>query len=270
MRQDVAEFLRTQRPSLVSIIAREAERSAAVGQPLRERRRRSILLIALTGAGVIATAGIVILYLVTRTPGTSSELPREAAPPQAPLHFEATITRTIPKSRSALREALAALAREPGAEGTITRWVISIREGGTTRPLGAHDVFDTMGGAEPGGFPSSLSAPIQFFSAWRPSGPRLGIIGGAANPARALAALYAGEASLLRDLEILFVGRAPGLRLDPFRDKTYRNVDFRYLELNSGEDLGIGYLVFPSKRLAVITTSEGALRQVIGRLLEAR
>ncbi len=280
MRQDIAEFLKSRKPSLVSIIMEEEKRRGLTAAA-RAPRRYVGRLLTITAAGLVVMAGLAaFLYYRSLLPGTSSTRPEAVTPtpPAAPFYVEGTISLRIEKTARALRAALAEAAGRPDALGSIKRLLILAADTeGRTQYLSAKDFFATIGVSPPESFLETPAAPIQFFVFWQSAGPRLGIIGETANPARTFQALYNREAALVSNFAVLFIedparpaGPITGPRLEPFQDKTYRNTDFRYLALDADRDLGIGYVIFPAKNIFAVATSEGTLRQVIQRLLQAR
>jgi hypothetical protein len=52
----------------------------------------------------------------------------------------------------------------------------------------------------------------------------------------------------------------------PFEDRTYRNIDWRYLKLSQAKDLGIGYGVFPASNVLIFTTGKEGAETTINRL----
>ena len=122
----------------------------------------------------------------------------------------------------------------------------------------------------------------------------LGIAVKTRDTARTFRDLLLWESSLAVDLLPLF----NGLNVKPtdalFEDRTYRNIDWRFLRLSTIEtpsvesgttttssdlplaelgpkkDIGLGHAVFPARNIAVVTTSKEAMETVIGRLFDSR
>ena len=55
-----------------------------------------------------------------------------------------------------------------------------------------------------------------------------------------------------------------------FEDRTYRNIDWRYIKLSQEKDVGFGYTVFSAGNILVVTTSKAAMEEAINRLFDAR
>ena len=67
-----------------------------------------------------------------------------------------------------------------------------------------------------------------------------------------------------------FFDEKPEGLIAPFQDRSYRNIDWRYIKLSEEEDLGIGYAIFPAKNLLVVATSKETMEIVINRLFEGK
>ncbi len=269
LRSDIARFLKSDKaPSIASIIA---SREALAKPAAPSGRRTKLWLLASIGFGiglVALSAGIISYRRGGETRAPVSRAPEISHPPL--IFFESQAERTIALDPAELSAWLEAGTRRPGATGML-RLVTLVREaGGRAHPLAPAELFALIGVSPPAGFGASLGVRVEFFTAFETNGPRLGMLVETQNPARTFEGLLIWEPSLTRDLELLFGGRTPPPSFGPFQDKTYRNVDFRYLVLDPAEDLGIGYLVFPGKKLLAIATSESSLHTIIDRLFQAR
>lgn len=262
MRSDISEFLKTTKPSLVSLLARQAEWEA-YAPPSRRRIWIGAAIAAVAAAAVVTGA---VWYL-----RSGPEVPEAAAPPPAPpfLFFEATTELTVPPAPSSLYRELSLLPDQP--VGSFSRILIrTARETGDAAIPDLAEFIARAGGRIPADLEGTAIGQPQLFRYRSSAGTDLGLMFETRNPARAIAALIGAEPSLARDLEFLFLGTTPPVNLSPYQDLIYRNVSFRYLKLFPEQDRGLGYLLFPARRLMVISTSEGALRAAIDRLFEGR
>lgn len=269
MRSDVSEFLKTAKPSLVSLLARQAqwEGHRDIG------KSRSI-----STPAVIATAliiGVVILggFIAYRKigPGPFGPVLEEAAAPPAFIFFEGTTELTLGKTRQELLGALreAGLSQQP--VGSFRRLIIRVgNNAGAASVIEIGEFLELTGMRLPAAFSASVVSPPQFFIYRQSSGPAFGMMVETRSPGRALQGLISSEPSLQRDLEVMFLGSPPPSVLEPFRDVTYKNIDFRYLGMGETNGRGLGYLHFPAKRLIVIATSQEALQRTIERLFADR
>lgn len=264
MRSDVSEFLKTTKPSLVSILVRQAQWDEY--HPPSEKRTG--LWLAAAGGVIMLAAGI---WLIGHFLGPARNPPRaEINTPPPFLFFEETSDVTIDPTRQALRTAANLGAGDP--PGSFRRLIIRIRENTGVATLPELPQFlEIAGGRLPAAFMESAMGPPQVFRYHSPAGrPELGIIMEVKNPARALQSLLTTESSLTADLAFLFSGALPPPALVPYQDVTYRNISLRYFRPDPNTDSGLGYLLFPARRLIVMATSENALRAAIDRLFERR
>lgn len=121
-----------------------------------------------------------------------------------------------------------------------------------------------------------ITAPSQFLERLYPdfmpfvfygkTGGRFGFLMRTKDPARTLRDVISWEKSLARDFDP-FLFDAPVTQISPsFEDKTYRNIDWRFLHLSKDQDLGIAYTLFPAKDYLIFTTSKEAMETVIDRI----
>lgn len=266
MKSDVATFLKTNKPSLVSILAEQARGEA----PMSERSSHHIFWPFFLAALALAALGTIgILWYVNSKPAPPPSESEVITPP--PFFFYERVTElAIPRSR---KNFLGALQRTSGSApiGSFERLIIRSADSEHGNPiLGIGDIFTILGIEPPPGFTDSITGPPQLYTYQERSGPRFGMIFETRNPSRVLQALFTWEPSIQHDFNAFFLGASAPSTLRPFLDMTYRNTDYRYLSINQEQDLGIGYLQFAAKRLIVITTSEESLRLTLNRLFENR
>lgn len=266
MRSDVSEFLKTSKPSLVSLLTRQAE----ANQPQSARHSEILTLKSITlGVGaLLLIVGGAIAFLEFRPAPPAPAAPEAPAPPPD-IFYEETDEIIITPARQDFLDALKKAGRAARPAGSFTRLVIRAKTRDASSLLGLQEFLNLLGVNAPSDFVDGAGGLPQFFIHQGNSGPGLGVIVEAKNPARAVQGLLSWEPSMERDLEILFLGSSPPANLKPFQDLTYRNIDFRYHKPETGQDSGIGYLYFPAKRRIIIATSEESLRLVIQRLFAA-
>jgi hypothetical protein len=266
MKSDVATFLKTNKPSLVSILAEQARTEG----PIIERSSHHIFWSFFLGALTLAVLGTIGTLWYVNSKHTPPPSTSEIVTP-APFFFYERVTElAIPRSR---KDLLSALQRASGSApiGSFERLVIRAADPAQGNPiLGIGDIFVILGIESPLGFTDSITGPPQLFIYQERSGPRFGMILETRNPSRVLQALFSWEPSIQHDLNAFFLGASAPSTLRPFLDMTYRNTDYRYLSIDQGRDLGIGYLQFEARHLIVITTSEESLRLTLNRLFENR
>lgn len=265
MRSDASELLKTTKPSLISLAARQADSGQ---QPLYETASRSSLarLVFIGGIAVLILGGAAIAFYTTyRHPPAPQKLAPSTPPPY--VFFESTSDVAIDQSPQELRSVLADAGRASGQNGSLSRLVIRTRTSDGGNPvIEAGNFFSLLGVTLPQGFAESVASPPQFFIYQQGATPRFGVILDTKDAARIQQDLLNWEPSLQHDLGAFFLGTTTRISLAPYRDMTYRNIDFRYLTLDQATDIGLGYLYFPAKHRIIISTSEGALHEVINRL----
>lgn len=262
MKSDISEFLKTAKPSLPSILARQAQWEE-YRTPKRRRAWPWTILLAFALAAVVG----ILLLLLGSGPEERSSMPLATPPPL--LFFESASETTIPARRGSLLTALLAPPRQP--QRTFHRIVLRIEDDdGPAFPPALGELVAIAGGKVPSGLAESAAGPPQLFRYQSSAGSDLGFVMEVKNPARALSALISAEPSLARDLELLLLPDVQAASVAPYVDLTYRNINIRYLRLSPDRDRGIGYLLFPSRNLIVMTTSEATLRAVVDRLFETR
>ncbi len=86
----------------------------------------------------------------------------------------------------------------------------------------------------------------------------------------ALQSMLSWESSIQKDLSPLFLQELPETAAAVFEDKTFKNINYRFMKLSAAKDFGIGYFLFPAKHYLVVTTSEDSLQSITTRLFEAK
>lgn len=264
MRSDISEFLKTTKPSLVSILARQVQEGEY--RPPSPNR----LWLWLSLAAVVAVAAGGGFWYLRLTRGAPEPAPAARATPAPFVFFEATSDTAIAPTRQAIRAAFAA-SGQSGAPGSFQRIIVRLKTdaGGDAIPDIAR-LLALVDSRAPTALAESIIGPPQLFRYQASAGAEFGLMAEARNPARAFESLLAAEPSLARDFDFLFAGNPPPPALAPYQDLIYRNISFRYLNLDPNRDRGLGYLLFPARRLIVMATSEATVRTVIDRLFETR
>lgn len=262
MRSDISEFLKTTKPSLVSLLARQAQWEEYHPAPAYHPWRWIILGVVLA----LLIGGVGLWYLRPGSVASPAVTP-SATPP--PFFFAENTTETvIADSRTALFAALNTSANDPA--GSFRRFILRTKNGDRREILGIERLMALAGGHLPPAFTETATGPPQFFRYRSAAGSQFGLIVESWSPPRALEALIVSEPTLALNLSFLFTGAPPPTSFAPYQDIAYKNISFRFLKLDPNADRGVGYLLFPARRLMVMATSEEALRAVIDRLFETR
>lgn len=265
MKSDMDEFMKSAKTSLVNILAREAERQPATHpKPARKISYQYII------GGIIVIAVIGISAFLLRS-GEETPAPQRLVPP-APF-FATETSRTI-TARTGDRQTLKALledsARERERPGTIKRILIKLQDGARERFATLTDLLELYDITPPPTFLDLIQPPLMtvFFRGREES--RFGFVVQSNDPDRTLGIMLSWESSLLYDFRPFLFDEKPQVVLGPFEDRTYRNIDWRYLKLSQEKDIGIGYGIFPGGKNVVVATSKESMEKMIDRLFEAR
>lgn len=280
MKSDVAEFLKKTKPSLVSLLTKQAQadearlpgRGGYAGEESGGHRLMKLVFV-LVGL-VLAAGGVFAVYTYfqkAKLPPPPSKPASGGAPP-ALIFFEDVAEKTAAGERRELLAMLEAAGEDSQPVGTFRRLVIRTRNGsGENAVIGLGEFLRmAASGNPPRNFMETARGVPQFFIYRQSSGPHFGIMFETADPAKTLQTLRFWEPAMQNDLEAFFLGRPPPASFSGFQDLIYKNLDFRYLRLKPDNDVGLGYLYFPARRLIIISTSEESLYLVINRLLESR
>lgn len=277
MKSDVRELLKTTKPSLVQLIEQEAKRQQTADAPdgsiaSRTHLRKSLLI----GMGVVAAtlvAGFGV-WVATRSPNAPPAAPAPATAP-TPL-FGAETSRTIEGSLQD-RVSLIALIRdavtEPQQAHAIERILIKITDPAGDRYASLDDLLALYRIIPPQFFLQELEPGIMPFSYQGADGPRFGVAARVKDPNRSLALLLGWEATLRRDFDPLLFDAAANATNTvslQFEDRTYHNIDWRFLKISSVPDVGIGYTIFPARRILIMATSRASMEAIIDRLFNGR
>ena len=263
MKTDMEELFKKSRPSVAQVITQ----NALATPPLRRRSRRSLFIMLGIGALLILGGGAGYYFY----PGTKTNIPTK---PEAPSPLFATeATKTISAAtdkRADFFKTLEDVSRASEREGTITRVVIALRDGPQERFATLADFFELYTINPPFGFTDRANSIFMPFFYHTATENHFGLAFQIKDADRATRDLLSWERTMFAELKSLFLDRKLDLAPGAFEDRTYRNIDWRYLKLSSTEDTGIAYLVFPAKNIVVITTSKRALETTINRLFNTQ
>lgn len=275
MKTDVDEFLKTARPSLGSMIAQS--RSLPSDEDRRPSKFPAIIIFSVIGLMVLG-GGAFFAYqflkggLDADSGGRNANPAARKIPPPAPF-FATEASRAITAEagdRPGFVRLMADSMREKEREGTAKQIIVRVQDGPQERFATMNDFFNFWRIAPPPSLVEQISAPIMIFVYYGKSGSRLGFAARTRAPDRTLADMLAWESGLLTTFTPLFFDEKIDSAFTAFEDRTYRNIDWRYLKLSQDKDLGIAHAIFPASNLLIITTGKEEMETAINRLFDAR
>ena len=270
MQGDLQELSKQQKISLVTIVGKEIEASARRFVPTETHRRFpkiAALIIILIVFGALLY-GALVLFIPAPNPAPVIPTKITIPPPFFAVETSRT-TSAAPHDRTGLIRLITDTKDEPEREGVIKRIVLKFEDAGGESLVHAKDFFAIYRIVTPGRMADALLNPFMMFLYYGRNGVRSGFAVPTRDPDRTTADMLSWEPSIARDLAPLFFGETTQPRTG-FEDRTYRNIDWRYLKLSSDKDIGIAYMIFPARNLLVVATSKDTIETAISRLLEAR
>lgn len=273
MQSDIAEYMKQEKPSVVQILTKQAEYRPE--KPLEEEKRSlpviSIIMIGATALVLLSAVGLISYWYFFSSRSDQAPPPETIAPtaPPSPIATEKTEIRVIQETASSLREALNDIADSQEKIGSFKRIVMQIKNsGGAVRFVTVPEMYRAIAVIPPQQISDSLVGLPLIAIHFSTKGPRAIFAAESQSRDRTFIGMLAWENALQRDWEVFFLGEPAPPALTSFTDRTFRNLDYRFMEIKQG--LGIGYFIFPSKNLLVIATSEETIHTAIDRLFDAR
>ncbi|TSC68359.1 MAG: hypothetical protein G01um101466_482 [Parcubacteria group bacterium Gr01-1014_66] len=194
------------------------------------------------------------------------------APPSLfSTEYETTLL-LMPDERPGFLTDLEQIMRQKEADGTTRRIIIgriNVNESEITKavPMTLTDFFFFWRISPPPRFLENIEEPFMSFVTFHDHQSTFGLAMRIKDMDHTVGDMRLWENTLARDLDpFLFQNYPdPGLA-SVFINRSYRNIDWRFLPLAVQQDLGIGYAFFPAQRLLIITFRENAMERVIDRL----
>lgn len=268
MKTDIAEYLKETKPSLLSILTKEMkpeEWAAPSGYALKAKPRWFPLFSALAAILLFAGGGY---WAFTRF-GEWGGGGGESIVPLRPVFASEKTKTVLARDAKDLLRNLQLLGDDLERDGLVTKIDMRMREGESAVSLMPKTFFSAIGAEPPAEFYANHTSALHPFLYSDRGVPRFVLLLVSRNGARSLQQMLFWEPTIQRDWEALFLGRLPESAVGVFTDKSFRNINYRFLSLSRSEDFGVGYFLFGVKNYLVITTSEKAIEVVISRLFEA-
>src|SRR3989338_7810078 len=272
MRSDAEQLFKTTKPSLIQMIgtAQHPLPSARSSRPAASKIPMFLISVALLGA---IGGGVYYFVWPLLAPGTTAVNPRAAPRSAGPGLFATEASRTITvkkQDRVEFLRLMQAAWQEAEREGTVKRLAVILQDGPQEYPATLADFFEMWRITPPSSLTERLDQNLMVFLYAGKTGNRLGLAVRTREPERTFADMLSWEPALLASVSQLFFDERSEAVIAPFEDRTYRNLDWRYLKLSQERDLGIGYAVFPVGNIFVFTVGKEGMETVINRLFDAR
>lgn len=265
MKTDMEQMFRQSKPTIADFVQ---PKSKIPSRPTKDHSRGLriffilVLVLVLLGSG---TAGVLFFFRSTQKPVIVKQIP----PPLFPVEFTKELSVTAAKDAS-LEKIIDQTNKETERPQTITRLLVTLTNEPIERYLATKDFFEMLSIKAPVSFLDETADSLMPFFYHTGQENHFGVAILAKDSDRLFRELFAWESKLSLDLRPLFLNRPPDGSFETFEDQTYRNIDWRFLKLSTDKDIGIGYLIFPAKKLLIITTSKEAMETVINRLFNAQ
>ena len=265
MKADVERLFKTAPPSIAQMIGKPGPMS-----PIAKKHIITASLYVALGILFFVAGGTLYYFWDSLIPSPTVTEIKKAVPP-APF-FAIESSRTVQVTQSDRQQFIKLMndaTKEFERDGTVKRILIKYVDTPDERFATMSDFLNVYHITPPEKFLQRLIPGLMVF-VYTSSGTRLGLAVRTSDPARTMRDMLDWEPSMLFDFKPLFFSQQLAPVTTAFEDRTYRNIDWRYLKLSSDTDIGIGYTVFPAGNILVITTSRAAMETVISRLFDAR
>lgn len=265
MHEDLAELSRTTQSTILKTTDREHKKPA----PDKKNTHGPLfVLLIFTIFILLGGSGYYLLPFLSKKEPTR---PKELVEP-APLF--ATEAREMIEARSdeptSLMQKIDRLSRQAGQPGSIKRILIKLRDGPEDRFADLIDFFELYKLKPPPQFFDNLEKNLMPFIYQGEDGGYFGIALKTKDQDRTQKDMLLWEPSMFSDIRILLFGRSYDATPIQFEDRIYRNIDWRYLSLSKEKNLGIGYMVFPSQNVLVLTTNMASMEAIVDRLFNTQ
>lgn len=269
MKSDLERLFKTTPPSVAQMITKPGYINPATKKAHRN-------------AGVYVVLGVMVVLILAGGGGLyyfwgtlfPPPVPIEKikAIPPAPL-FATESSRTIDISstdRPQFIKLMADSMKEFERNGTMKHILVKLSDASGEHFITLRDFLEFYHITPPEGLVKRLGANLMVFVYTASSGTRLGLAIKTNDTSRTLRDMLDWEPDMRTAFNPLFFS----VRLAPvsltFEDRSYHNIDWRYLKLSSDTDIGIGYGVFPAKNILIIGTSKELMETTISRLFDVK
>lgn len=269
MKSDLDRLFQTTPPSIAQMITQPGSINPAVK---KAHRNASVYVVLGVMLVLLMIAGAGAYYFSDTLFPAAPPVERIKAVPPTPL-FATESSRTIevpPTNRQQFIKLMADAMKEFERNGTMKHVLVKLSDVTGERFITPSDFFHFYQITPPATLMKRLGANLMIVVYTAASGTRMGLAVKTNDINRTLRDMLDWEPSMLNDIKPLFFGVPLAPVSTTFEDRSYHNIDWRYLKLSSDTDIGIGYGVFPAKNVLIITTSKEFTETIIDRLFNAR
>lgn len=269
MKSDIERLFKTAPPSVAQMIGNIGPASMAA------RRQTKIVGIYLW-LGImlvlfLAIGGTAYYFRALLLPPAPAIEIKKAVPPAPFFATESSRTITIAQTdRQQFLKLMQDAMKELEREGTLVRVLIKFIDTPDERFTRIDDFLGFYHIIPPENFLKRIESPLMTYVLTSNEGTRLGLAMRTKDTNRTLRDMLDWEPKMMADFHPLFFDKQIAPITSIFEDRSYRNIDWRYLKLSADTDIGIAYTVFPAGNVLVITTSKGLMETVINRLFGAK
>lgn len=269
MKSDLERLFKTAPPTVAQMITKPG-----YVNPAAKKAHRN--------AGVYVMLGVALVLLITIGAGVyyfwgsifppPPPIEKIKATPPAPL-FATESSRTIEISSTDRQQFIKLMAdsmKEFERNGTMKRILVKLSDASGEHFITLRDFLEFYHMTPPESLVKRLGANLMVFVYTASSGTRLGLAIKTNDASRTLRDMLDWESNMRTDFNPLFFGVKLAPVSPTFEDRSYHNIDWRYLKLSSDTDIGIGYGIFPAKNMLIIGTSKELMETVISRFFDAR
>lgn len=268
MKTDLAEMAKSPGVSVAEAISRELKEHPSEVKFGPRPGKKSWLVIG--GVLLLILGGTAAYFFIS---GRSSQEATPAPQPPAPLfgvERSTVVTVRIQERLGFLRQTEAEV-KDLKRAGTITGILLKVLDGPQERFASMRDFTELMGFNAPSGFSQQFeSSDLMLFIYQGAERNHFGLAARAKDADRAFREMLLWEKTLPGDFLPFLFDETANVIGASFEDKTYRNIDYRFAKLSPAKDLGVGYTVFPARKVLVITTGQESIERVIDRLFDAK
>ncbi|MDP3778493.1 MAG: hypothetical protein Q8R30_00395 [bacterium] len=267
MRSDVERLFKTAPPTVAQMIGKPGPGTATLKKHARIASAYLVLgifVILAIGGG----AGVYYFRAALFPAPQVTEIPKAITPNP---YFATETSRTVEirlTDRQQFINVMNDSMKEFERDGVMKRILIKFSDSPSLRYISLSEFLDFYHIISPPNFLKRLGSDLMIFVYTQSGGTRLGLAARTTDTSRTMRDLLDWEPGMINDLRPLFFGQQLSPLTTVFEDRSYRNIDWRFLKLSQETDIGIAYTVFPAGNIMIIATSKEEMETIINRLFD--